>query len=379
MPGIVVEHLRRLHDLNEDAIRAGDSSSGYRKGLACTTLAREILKVPAPEALETIPLRYRFEYALYRAVRSIVGALPVRQRVWLGRSCGRIGYYLDSRHRRVALGNIAHAMPELSDSERKRTIRRAFENFVSLAVTTLAATHLSKEELLQNFEVEGWHHFERAEARKRGVIILTAHLGDWEGLAQFLALRERPISFVARPLDNPLLEGDFRRVRERLGNKTIFKRRGARKMLTTLRSGGRLGFLLDQRVHPHEGKAYPFLGRPAFTSPLPARLSLRTGASVVPFFAIPVDNWRRCRIVVLPAIESDPSLPESEEVDRLTLGYLKVIEEAIRKNPELWLWMHRRWRWQPDADFQSVAGLKTSTEPDTKESEAEPVASGRSA
>ncbi len=106
--------------------------------------------------------------------------------------------------------------------------------------------------------------------------------------------------------------------------------------------------MIDQRVHPNEGKAYPFFGRPAYTTPLPAQLSLRTGAAVLPFFGIPIAAWRRCRVVFYPPIppEIGDRHPDAA-IDHLTSSYLQVIEQAIREQPEMWLWMHRRWRKNP--------------------------------
>ena len=263
-----------------------------------------------------------------------------------GPIAGRIGYLLDRRHRRVAHDNLKLAYPEMPSSERSDLARRAFENFGRSLVSGLAYWRLTKPEFVERLEMENGHHILAAEARDRGLIFLTAHLGNWEALPQFTAIRNRPMSFVVRPLDNPLIEGDLKRVRERFGNSTIAKRSAALKMMRILRSKGRVGILIDQRVHPRDGKAFPFFGHPAFTTLLPAQLSIRTGAPVVPVFALPIDDWRRFKIVI-----TEPIYPPSEGdrglADELTKRYLAVMEAAIRKYPELWLWMHRRWRVNP--------------------------------
>ena len=289
--------------------------------------------------------RYRVEYACYVLGKFLYGSLPAS---WLRRFApliGRVGFVVNRRHRGVALENLELAYPQLDEKERVDLARSCFEGFGYLFTDFLLSTRLGPEDYLQRFEVEGLHHLESAEAVGKGVLLLTGHLGNWEALAQYLALTGHPVSFVARPLDNPYLEGDFRRLRERFGNRSIAKRRAARGSLKVLRRNGRVGILMDQRVHPNEGKAYPFFGKPAYTTSLPARLSLKTGAPAVPVFGIPIGNWQRCRIVIHPPVIPDPGLESSEAaIDRLTMRYLQTIEQTIRQDPELWLWMHRKWR-----------------------------------
>lgn len=303
-----------------------------------------------------IRLRYRIEHGLYLLGRFLYGSLPTGLVRRLGPTLGRIGFRLNGRHRRVTLENLAAAYPELDEAERLALGRQTFENFGMLLTDFLCSTRLDREEYSQRFEVEGWHHLEAAEAHQKGVLLLTGHLGNWEALAQYLALNNQEVSFVARPLDNPYMEKDFRNLRERFGNTSIPKRKAARGAIKVLRSRGRVGILMDQRVHPNEGKAYPFFGRPAFTTSIPARLSLRTGAPAVLIFGIPIDNWRRCRIVIHPPILPEPGTERSEAaVDELTTRYLTIIEDTIREQPHLWLWMHRKWRQFDGYPFPSRA------------------------
>ena len=289
--------------------------------------------------------RYRIEYVLYLMGRLFYGSLPTGLLRRLGPALGRLGFRFNRRHRRVTLENLAAAYPDLDEAERLALGQQTFENFGNLLTDFLCSAKLDREPYAERFEVEGWHHLEAAEAHQKGVLLLTGHLGNWEALAQYLALNAHDVSFVARPLDNPYMEKDFRHLRERFGNTSIPKRKAARGAIKVLRNGGRVGILMDQRVHPNEGKAYPFFGRPAFTTSMPARLSMRTGAPAVLIFGIPIDNWRRCRIVIHPPILPDPTIESSEAaVDDLTTRYLGIIEDTIREQPHLWLWMHRKWR-----------------------------------
>jgi KDO2-lipid IV(A) lauroyltransferase len=289
--------------------------------------------------------RHRIEHGLYLLGRSIYRSLPAGVLRRFGPLLGRAGFVLNRRHRKVALENLATAYPALDETTRREMAQACFENFGMLLTDFLCSSKLDRDQYLPRFEVEGLQHLEAAEAVGKGVILLTGHLGNWEALVQYLALSGRSVSFVARPLDNPHMEEDFRYLRERFGNHSIPKRKAARGSLKVLRNKGTVGILMDQRVHPNEGKAYPFFGKPAYTTTMPARLSLKTGAPAVLIFGIPIDNWQRCRIVVHPPIIPDPGIESSESaVDRLTLRYLEIIEETIRDQPHLWLWMHRKWR-----------------------------------
>lgn len=289
--------------------------------------------------------RYRIEYGLYLLGRSLYGSLPTGVLRRFGPLLGRAGFVLNRRHRRVALDNLRTAYPELDEPTREEMGQACFESFGMLLTDFLCSTKLDAEQYLERFEVEGLHHLEAAEAEGKGVLLLTGHLGNWEALAQYLALSGRSVSFVARPMDNPHMEEDFRQLRERFGNRSIPKRKAARGSLKVLRDRGTVGILMDQRVHPREGKAYPFFGKPAYTTTMPARLSLKTGAPAVLIFGIPIDDWQRCKIVVHAPIVPDPGIESSEAaVDRLTSRYLEIIEQTIREQPDLWLWMHRKWR-----------------------------------
>lgn len=307
------------------------------------------------------PVRYKVELGAYRGAKFLVSLLPETLQLALGRWGGKLGYLLDARHRRVALQNLRLAFPDWSDAERKRVARESFGNIGTAAVELATSAKLDRQSYLERLDFEGWENFELAEKAGNGVLLMTAHFGNWEALAQAPVLRGKPVYFVARPLDNPYLEREIRRIRERFGNHTIMKRGAARRLIRTLRSGGVTGLLIDQRVHPNEGRAYDFFGHPAYTTPLMARLSLRTGAPVVPVFGIPLDGWKRCRIVY-----RSPIFPETngeDAVDSLTRQYLRSIEDAIREWPELWLWAHRRWR--------QVQAMKSGSDPQPVESTGE--------
>ena len=280
-------------------------------------------------------------WALSRGLRGLIRLLPHRAARPLGATLGDLGRRLDSRHPRVARYNLEVVMPELSPNERRRLIGSCFRHFGSVLVDNISLGRFDRVEICRRLSLEGWEHLEEAERHDRGTLIMTAHLGNWELVGYALALYKGTTHVVARPTRNERVEADLVRFRERFGNRTIYKRGAARGMLSAIRAKGRVAYVIDQRVHPNEGIETPFFGQPAFTSPLLARLSLKTGAPVVPMFAYP-EPPDRFRVVVHPPIEPDEA--GDDPTQAMTLRYLEVIEKVIREQPERWLWMHERWR-----------------------------------
>ena len=294
--------------------------------------------------MKDAPVRHRVEHVLYLMVKGFLRALPHAGARSFGRGIGWVAWALDGRHRRVAAGNIAMALPGTGEAERRRLVRDCFRHFGSALCDAISSTRFDPVEICRRFTLEGWENLEAADRRGRGVFILSAHAGFWELVPPVVALYRGPMSIVVRPADNPHLDRELRALRERFGNEVVPKRGAARRMLERLRAGGRVGILIDQRVQPKEGIAVPFFGHPAQTSPILARLSLRTGAAVVPVAAFP-EPQGRYRLVARPAILPPEGAGDDEAtVAALTRRYLEAAEEDISAHPDQWLWMHRRWR-----------------------------------
>jgi KDO2-lipid IV(A) lauroyltransferase len=313
--------------------------------------------------MKDAPVRHRLEYALFVGLRSVLQSLPHSAARACGGALGRLAHRLDRRHRRVALRNLALAFPELPPAARRRLAARCFRHFGAALCDLISADRFDPVEVCRRFSYEGWEHLDAAERLGKGVFLLGAHHGCWEISGRPIGLYRGTLHTIARPADNPYLERELSRLRARHGYEVIHKRGAARRMLQVLRAGGRIGILPDQRVRPHEGILVPFFGHPALTTPVLARLSLRSGAPVVPVFAYPEPRGRY-RVVVRPPILPPATPPahasaaeaveaadvpaggadsSAEIVAALTRRYLEVIEREIRDHPHMWLWMHRRW------------------------------------
>lgn len=292
--------------------------------------------------MKDAPVRHAAEYALFLPFHALVRALPHPASRRLGAALGALASGVDRRRRRIARENLAHAFPEKSAAERERIVAGCFRHFGAAFVDALSALRFDLVELCQRTEIVGQEHVVAAEERGRGTIYLGAHFGNWEIIHPTVARAGGPIASVGRPPDNPHVARVVERLRTRFGNRSLEKRGAVREMFRVLRAGGRLGLLLDQRVRAEEAIAVPFFGRPAWTSPIVARLAAKTGAAVVPVFGDHAPGGRYRVEFHAPLFAAERESPEATL--ELTARCLALCEPVIRAAPEKWLWLHDRWR-----------------------------------
>lgn len=294
--------------------------------------------------MKNAPVRHAAELAAFALFQGVVRALPHPASRALGGALGALAGRLDRRRLRTADANLTAAFPQLPAAARARITRACFRHFGASFCDALSSLRFDGRELLARLEFVGWENFAQAAAMAhgKGTIVLGSHFGNWEVVPAAIALTVGPMSSVGRRADNPHFDRVIQRLRTRYGNLSLDKRGAVREMFRLLERGGRLGLLIDQRVRAEEGIDVPFFGRPASTSPIVARLSQRTGAPVVPVFGEELPGGRY-RVEALPPIP--PPLPEAGEDDvTLTRRYLAILEERARQRPELWLWLHDRWK-----------------------------------
>lgn len=287
-------------------------------------------------------MRHRLEYFVVASLRAVVSVLPHTIVQALGAFLGFLFYLVDGRHRRVAMVNLAKSFPTRSANEVRTITREMFKHFGRLLFEILKFSTLSHEAMLRRVEFEGEERARLAYAQGRGVLFFTGHFGFWELHAIVHGLRLRPIGVLARALDNPQLNALLEDVRGRTGNTVIYRQGAVRRVLKTLAAGEGVAILIDQHMHSADAVWVDFFQRPAATTSTLAALALRTGAPVVPVFALPIEGGRY-RMVYEHAVEP-PDTEGPEAVREFTQRCTDVLEMYVRRHPELWLWMHRRWR-----------------------------------
>src|SRR5690606_31209113 len=222
-----------------------------------------------------------------------------------------------------------------------------YRNLGANLLTLARLPRLTPNNISEWIRYDGFVHYERAIAEGRGVIFLTAHLGVWELSAAAHALYGHPMSLMVRPLDNPYLDRFVDERRSLFGNRTIRKQDSAREVLSVLRNNGAVGILADQNAAGSDGLFVDVFGRKASATRGVAQIAARTGAAVVPGFAVWNDAARRYVLKFYPAVELVESADREADLLENTQRCQAAIERAIRESPGQWLWIHRRWKRQP--------------------------------
>jgi KDO2-lipid IV(A) lauroyltransferase len=250
------------------------------------------------------------------------------------------------RHRRsVALAALSRSLPDCSGDERQRILKAMYRNFAINYVEILRLAGGAEDDLHQLITIEGEEIVQDVLRRGKGALILTAHLGNFDLLAMFTAQRGYPLTIISKEIKNPALNDLWMRLRERYGVKIVLSHNSMRACLKALKSNELLGFILDQN-RPHDQAVFvTFFGRPASTTPGLAFLSAVTQAPVVPVFIHRTDDGRH-HLRVLPAIEP-PSDRGEDSLRSATQQYTTIIEQEVRRHPDQWTWVHRRWKTRP--------------------------------
>ena len=292
-------------------------------------------------------MRFRLEYALVRIVAAIVRVLPLKAVRACGGALGRLVYHVDRLHRRIAIQNLSQAFPSRPQAEVQALAKAMFAHFGRLLLELLKFESLSNDDIMRMSETEGEDRVRQAHARGKGVLLFTGHFGYWEMNGITHALRIQPISVLVRPLDNPLLDAMIERIRTKTGNAVIERQGAIRKVLRALAANHAVAMLIDQHLHTPDAVYVQFFKRPAATTSALAALALRTGAAVVPVFALPTENGYR---FVYEHPVDPPPADSPDAIREFTQRCTDVLEMYVRRHPELWLWMHRRWREGEAAD-----------------------------
>jgi Kdo2-lipid IVA lauroyltransferase/acyltransferase len=295
-----------------------------------------------------ILLRHRLEYLGVRGVIAATRILPVRVVLGIGTVLGRAFYRFDAPHRRLALSNLRAAFPVRTEAECRAIARDMFSHFGRLLTALLKFSTMTRAQMMACVDFEGEERVRAAHAQGRGVLLFTGHFGFWEINALVHAVALAPMAVLARPLDNPLLHDLLESVRCSTGNSVIYRRGAVRRVLRALGDNQAVAILIDQHIHT-DAVYVDFFDRPAATTTALAALALRTGAPVVPVFALPQPGGRFRMVYEHPV--APPTAEGPEAVQEFTQRCTDVLEMYVRRYPGLWLWMHRRWRdVEPAAD-----------------------------
>src|SRR5579864_5088940 len=295
-------------------------------------------------------MRRKLEYAAAWPFIKILGLMPRRVSRAFGIGLGRAVYLLHVRLRRVGMRNLALAFPDKTEAERAVILRGVFTSLGRQLAELCQFPKYTPENVEQVVVYDGLENYERAYARGKGVLFLTAHFGAWELSAFAHSLHGHWLHVVMRPMDNEYLDRLIQSYRTMHGNKTVGKDDFVRGLLAAMKCGETVGILMDTNMTPPQGVFVDFFGIPACTASGLARIALRTDAAVVPGFTIWDAALGKYRLRFDTAVELVRTGDLEADIKANTQKFTSIIEEYVRKYPEQWLWVHRRWKTRPPGE-----------------------------
>jgi Kdo2-lipid IVA lauroyltransferase/acyltransferase len=293
-------------------------------------------------------MRQRFEYALAWLFIKIIGSLPRFLARAAAIALAWTIYLLHVRLRQVGMRNLRMAFPEKSRRQQVRILRGVFTSLGRQFAELCLFPKYTKKNVSKVVVYDGFENFERALARGKGVLFLTAHLGAWELSAFAHSLHGHPLKIVMRPLDNVYLDRLSRRYRTMHGNATVDKDDFVRGLLSAMKNGETVGILMDTNMTPPQGVFVDFFGIPACTASGLARIALRTDAAVVPGFTVWDPVLRKYRLRFDSAVSLIRTGNDDADAVANTALFTKIIQDYVRRYPDQWLWVHRRWKTRPE-------------------------------
>ncbi len=295
-------------------------------------------------------MQEHLEYWLVLAVARTLGRLPRSVARLLVRALTWTAYVALGRLRRVGERNLEMALPEVPAAGRRRILRHVFRNLGWQLVEFCRMRRYTRANIKGWIRTEGLEHYLAAEARGKGVLVLTGHLGGWELSSFYHSLMGHPMGMVIRRLDNRLLDEYVNNIRCLHGNRVLHKDDFARGLLTAMRAGETVGILMDTNMTPPQGEFVRFFGITACTASGLARVALKTGAAVVPGFLVWEPGERQYVLLFGPELTFAESVDHEADILAATQKCNDVLESWIRRYPDQWLWIHRRWKTRPPGE-----------------------------
>ncbi len=292
-------------------------------------------------------LRAWAECAAFAAPWAMLRSLPLERAVRTGAAIGAIALLFDFYNRSIAHRNLDLAFANLGLRERSSILRDTYRNFGRMAAEWVHFPELAVHNIDRYVTYTGREHWADAIERSqgRGILVLTAHFGNFELLSVAHSIYGNRIAIVQRPNRNPVLDYAVAARRQRFGNLTVARKGAAREVIRLLRDNWMVAIPLD--LDTRHGAFVDFFGKPAATNPALARIAMATGAPVLPAFMVRQGTAARHQITILPLIDVRNSGDRSESINQYTQAFTAVIEGMVRRYPDHWNWIHRRWKTRP--------------------------------
>ena len=295
-------------------------------------------------------VRQRAEYVAAWLLLKTLGAMPRPIARFVSAGLSAFLLWLRPRLRRAAMENLRLAFPEWTEKQRRATIRGMVRQLGWMGAEFAHFPRHTKKNIDRVVLLDGFENFASAQARGKGVLFLTGHMSAWEIAPFAQAMFGNPLHFLVRPIDNQRVDELVTRYRCLGGNSPVDKNQSARAVLKALADGGTVGILADHNTLLAEGVFVDFFGIPACTTAGLARFALHTDAAVVPVFVHWDAALRKYRLCFDPAVELTRTGDDATDIRENTQRFTRVIENYVRRYPDQWLWLHRRWKTRPPGE-----------------------------
>jgi Kdo2-lipid IVA lauroyltransferase/acyltransferase len=296
------------------------------------------------------PVQARIEYTGITAVTAALRAMPLERAVRAGARLGGWAMNFDRPNRPIALKNLEIALPEMTPADRLSILRKMYRSWGRVLAEWTHLPELSRANIERVATYEGKENWDEAERRSNGhgILVLTAHFGNFELLPIAQSIYGYRLAIVHRPLRNPLIDAAIRAERVKYGNRIIERKAGGREVMRMLRQNWMIAIALDLDVR--KGVFVDFFGLPASTSDGVARIALASGAPVMPAFMVREGDSVHHKIKILPAFFPEKTRNREGLVRQYTQTYSDTVEQVIREHPDHWNWIHRRWKTRPQGE-----------------------------
>ncbi len=292
-------------------------------------------------------MRETLAYWLVVVVARTLGLMPRRLARRLSGVLAVLVYRFRGRLRRVGMRNLEIAFPKLPAKDREKILRGVYRHLGWQLVEFCRMVRYTPQNTQSWLRTKGLEHYLGARDRGKGVLVVTGHLGAWELSSFYHSLLGHPMGMVIRRLDNRRLDAFVNAIRCMHGNYVLHKDDFGRGLLKAMHAGGTVGILMDTNMTPPQGAFVEFFGVPACTATGLAHVARKTGAAVLPGFML-WEAAERCYVLHFgPEIEIPRTGDVAADILAGTQLCTSVIESWIRRYPDQWLWIHRRWKTRP--------------------------------
>ena len=289
-------------------------------------------------------MRDRIYLALFKAFRWIVLHTPRKAEALFIKALARLIYLLDAKHRHIARVNLDLAFGEtMSETEKREIVKKTYENLLFNLADFVRNQGISKDDLLKKVKFVNPEIVEEAKRLKKPIIFITAHYGNWELLPLAVAAKFGPLTGVGRPLDSKVMDEILRANREQFDIKMANKKGAMKELIRAVKDGRNVGLLVDQNTAENEGLLIDFFGKEARHTPAAALLARRVDGVIIPAFITTKDHIE-FSIEIYEPITVSKELEKDEAIKRCVQKQADVTEKAIRKKPDEWFWLHKRWK-----------------------------------